>query len=274
MSVRQVLDTVEALLKDPAEGLAATIETLTLAVEGEDAGGPWTMDVQTDDLLLEFIPSIHDGAVPVLGTPTLLPHRTGYALDPGDAILLDRPLFDRVINEGAAGFTLMLAVRSAALVGTNYQALAYADPSGNGAVYLALVAGADGAHVRISSGISYNTVDYEWIDDAGAIPLGAHVVAMRFTRASAILARLDWFVDGVRVTTGARHGPVGSVDAGVLAGTIDTYPDGVVAIGETPHWDGVPNTPLGACWGWKAPLNDSAIALASQRALEHDAVEA
>jgi hypothetical protein len=268
MSVRQVLDTVESLLKDPDQGLAATIEALALEVEGDEAGGPWTMDVQTDDLLLEFIPTINNESATKIGTPTLLPMRTGYAFDPGDTIVLDRPTFDRVVNEGASGFTLMIAARLAALVGSDYSAFVYVNAAGDGAVYLAFVQGS--GNVRVSTSVSYNPSNYEHAFDAGNIAFGPRVIALRYDRTSAPGSRLKVYVDGI-AAAGGSAGIDNAADPEAIAGLIDTYPAGTVKLGAS-EW-GAPNTPLGAVWGWKAALDPAAIALASQRAAAHYAVE-
>jgi hypothetical protein len=272
MSVRQVLDTVEGLLKDPAirargdDGIA----------RGDDRRrGRRAVDdgCAAEDLLLEFIPSIHDGSRPVIGTPTLLPQRSGYAFDIGDAIIMDRALIDRVLNEGASGFTIIVALRAVSLVGSDYTFLTYTDPAHNGALQIAIVAGGDGAHVRVSSLVSYDPAHYESLDNAGNLAVGAHVIALRYRRSASLGARLDVWVDGIpAVPAGAPGFDVGGDPAGV----VDTYADGTVYLGDNPdpNWGSAPNTPAGAVWGWKTALDDETIALAMQRALSHYPVEA
>jgi hypothetical protein len=258
----------------PKRHFVSTFRIITEAVP------TWLMPYLRPLLALEFVPAIDDatgvastgGAFSKVGTPTLESTRESYLFDVGDYIALPRAAIDRVINGGASGFAVFVAVRAVTLVGSDYTLLTYTDPSSNGALQIALVAGADGSHVRVSSLVSYDPAHYESLDNAGNLTLGAHVIALRYRRTATLGARLDVWADGVPIS------PAGTPSAdpgGDPAGVIDTYPDGAVYLGDNPdpNWGSAPNSPAGGVWGvMTAPTDAEMLAISQWIAANHAAV--
>lgn len=275
MSVRQVLDTVGALLQDPGQGLAATIATLALAVEAEDAGSIPTMPIAASDLLVEFIPSRDDGSYSVLGTPALLPGRTAYAFDPGDAVVFDRALVDRVLNEGASGFTIMVAGSTATIPDATARSVLEMISGADDSLYMAL-ARVDATHAALFSGIAHNPTDYEGTQNDAVLPLGPFVAAIRYRRTAPVGQRVSTWVNGLSADRALNaYAPTEPPPFApeVVAGTIATYPGSVFTLGATVSTGAPPVARAGYVPMWKAALSDNEVAQAMAWVAANYAVE-
>lgn len=242
------------------------------------------MPVRQDVLGLEVIPRDNDAtliantgqAFTKVGTPKLLPLRTGWAFEAADAIRFAAAVVNALINAGASGFTTTISLRAPRATMANLpakqNAFNYGDAADNTAHGLDLY-GKNGA-VVLESWVAYTLVDYEGLDDSGVHPIptlgdGQVVVSIRYRRTDPAGQRLAWFIN--RVEQPADEYAPGA-GPNTTAGTIMQVPGGFLQLGASVA--ATPAVPrVGGFWWHTAALSDAEISAAHLFVMQQEALE-